>query len=105
MVYVLERHHVQGMIDNAVDVLRVEIQQLKKSVEESGRIERDSIRPIYFVSDLAEVMQMKPDTIRRNYINTGLIKARRPEGSNRLQITPEEYQRVAEEYRHVGRLR
>ena len=85
-----------------IDLIR-KVESLEKQVAEleTGNFGR-SEKVFYTVKDLSELMTLAENTIRKNYISTGIIKARIPSGSKSLIIDADEFYRVKDIVERYG---
>ena len=85
-----------------IDLIR-KVESLEKQVAEleTGNFGR-SEKVFYTVKDLSELMTLAENTIRKNYISTGIIKAHIPSGSKSLIIDADEFYRVKDIVERYG---
>ena len=77
--------------------LQRKVTDLEKLVESLANGDQTKqTKDFYTVNDLSQVMHLEPSTIRKNYIKEGHIEAFTTEGSNRLLIGREEFERVCD---------
>ena len=101
---------IKRMINDEVDGLRsefqTEIDRLNGEIEDlrTGRERRERLlreKERFTVKDLADLMSIKPDTVRKNYVHTGLIEAEPAPGKPSV-ISKAEYWRVASDLQKYG---
>lgn len=81
--------------------LRSEIDDLKTDRIRQERLLRE--KDHFTVKDLAELLHVKPETVRKNYIHTGLIEAESISGKPSV-ISKEEYWRVDGDLKKYGKV-
>ena len=77
------------------EVLNQRIEELEKSVSALREQEKPPARKIYYVADLAELMLIDANTVRRDYLTPGRISGSK-NASGSWEISRDEYERVCE---------
>jgi len=82
--------------------LEVQLHELKKEFQEFRDKTEHFEKQEYTLKDLAKLMDLEPDTIRKNYISQKKIAGNKGDGSNKWVVPPEEYLRVEKIVRTRG---
>ena len=88
--------------DAKLEKLRSEIKSLRE--EDAGSSSDIDGRDVFFVSDIADLLGVKPDTVNKNYIRTGLVETNGKVGS-RSTISKDEYLRCRGDYARFGAIK
>ncbi len=101
---------INRLIDEKVDastkILTQEIEELRKQLDDvktDRELREQKLRQkeSFAVKDLADLLKVKPETVRKNYIARGLIEAVSVSGKASV-ITKEEYWRVVDDLDRYG---
>ena len=101
---------IKRLIDERVDasakMLTQELEELRKELDDvkTDRELRDQKfrqKESFTVKDVADLLKIKPETVRKNYIARGLIEAVSVSGKASV-ITKEEYWRVVDDLDRYG---
>lgn len=101
---------INRLIDEKVDastkMLTHELEELRKELEDvkTDRERREKKlrqKESFTVKDVADLLKVKPETVRKNYIARGLIEAVSVSGKASV-ITKEEYWRVVDNLDRYG---
>ena len=101
---------INRLIDEKVDastkMLTHELEELRKELEDvkTDRERREKKlrqKESFTVKDVADLLKVKPETVRKNYIARGLIQAVSVSGKASV-ITKEEYWRVVDDLDRYG---
>ena len=101
---------IKRLIDEKVEastkILTQEIEGLRKELDDvkTGRELREQKlrqKESFTVKDVADLLNVKPETVRKNYIARGLIEAVSVSGKASV-ITKEEYWRVVDDLDRYG---
>jgi hypothetical protein len=97
---------IDEKIVSATEVLTQRIEELQKELEDvktdRERHEKKLRQKESFtVKDIADLLKVKPETVRKNYIARGLIEAVSVSGKASV-ITKEEYWRVVDDLDRYG---
>jgi DNA-directed RNA polymerase specialized sigma subunit len=90
---------VRSEFQMKIDRLSAELNDLKTDRERRERILRE--KESFTVKDVAELMNIKAETVRKNYIHTGIIEAESVPGKPSV-ISKAEYWRVASDLEKYG---
>ena len=75
--------------------LKKELNLIKEELRELKKQGINGVQKvIYSIQDLSRIMKLETNTIRKNYIKTGLISAYIPAGSSSYVIEADEFNRV-----------
>ena len=88
--------------DIEISKLRKEIDSLKDKKADSHNELRK--REVFYVSDFANLLGVKSDTVNKNYVRTGLIDPKGKEGAKTI-FSKEEYWRCHEDYAKFGKIK
>ena len=86
-----------------ISALQQKIDKLEQRILELESANIKFEKEVYSIKDLQKLMNLGPDAIRNNYIKTGVIKARIPDGCKAWEISKDEFFRVAEIVKTFGR--
>jgi hypothetical protein len=89
--------------DYMLTIMWDKVMRLEKAVAELRGNPEDNDRDVYFVEDIARLLEVKPETIRKNYIAKGLIETGHKIGK-RLTISRNEYLRIHNSYSKYGEI-
>ena len=93
----LKREH-----DGKLAQLRSEIKDLRD--DKAGSSNDIDGRDVFFVSDIADLLGVKPDTVNKNYIRTGLVETNGKVGC-RSTISKDEFLRCRGDYVRFGAIK
>ena len=99
---VLERTLTGYAKQHEIIGLRTMLGRIEERVKALEDVALTFDKEVYTLKDLEPVMCLKPDTIRKKYITTGLIKAWIPEGTKAYRLTQQEFRRVVEIVKQRG---
>jgi len=106
VVFGIDNIITEALTDRAsvesVTNLEVQLNELKKEFQEFRDKTEHFEKQEYTLKDLAKLMNLEPDTIRKNYISQHKIVAHKGDGSNKWVVPPEEYNRVEKVVRTRG---
>jgi DNA-binding transcriptional regulator YiaG len=99
---------VAEQVDAAAELLTQKIKALKEEIEDikTDRERREKKlrqKESFAVKDFALLLNVKPETVRKNYIHSGLIEATSVPGKA-LVISKEEYWRVVDSLDRYGKV-
>lgn len=80
---------------NSFIELKKEIKLLKDQLQELKNEGINGVEKVlYSIQDLSKVMHLETNTIRKNYIKTGIVNAYIPDGSKNYVIEAKEFHRI-----------
>ena len=85
-----------------ITALQQKIDGLERKIKELEKSHTPFEKEFYSLLDLEKVLCLKPDSIRKKFILTGMIKAEKPKGSKAYVIRKEEFFRVVEVVKTKG---
>ena len=71
-----------------LNLIKEELQELKKQGINGVQ------KVLYSIQDLSKIMHLEANTIRKNYIKTGIVDAYIPDGSKNYVIEAKEFHRI-----------
>lgn len=92
------------MTETMINLLWEKVSNLERKVDALESKPEEEDRDVYFVEDVARLLGVKPETVRKNYIAKGLIDVQAEKIGRRLAISRAEYLRVFNSYRKHGRI-
>jgi hypothetical protein len=87
--------------DYMLTIMWDKVMRLEKAVAELRGNPEDNDREVYYVEDVARLLEVKAETVRKNYIAKGLIETGHKIGK-RLTISRDEYIRIHKSYSKYG---
>jgi hypothetical protein len=105
MIQVHDFEDIRALIDGQLKRMEQTFERrLDELLDKLANTDSKATREVYYVKDICELTGFKADTVRKNYIATGVIRATTPAGRKQLEISPIEYQRLRDQWDSYGRL-